>query len=177
VTDADPLAWAAMVAYCGWDPTEQVTDRTVLLDGTGTRLLALPSLYVTDVSAVSMTDCYGETSLRPVAPVAYPSLGTATTADVGWSENGVLIWNGYLYGGWPSGQRNISVTYSGGYNVLPDDLQAALDSVGKRTAGMLGATSRRMGTAAVAFSGVASEGGLLLVEQMVFDRYRLFKVA
>jgi hypothetical protein len=177
VTNPDPLAYATMVAYCGWDPLEHVTDETVLLDGNGSRLLSLPSLYVTDVSAVTVTDCYGETSLRSSAPAAYPTVGSLPAVDVGWSQNGVLIWNGYLYSGWPAGQRNISVTYSSGYDFAPDDLMAALESVGKRTAGTLGATSRKMGTAAVSYSGVAAEGGLLLVEQMVFDRYRLFKVA
>lgn len=174
----DPLAQAAVVAYCGWDPTVQVTDQTVLLDGNGTSLLVLPSLHVTGVSAVTFTDQWGSTTARTVAPTATPAVGDAPTADVGWSENGCLIWNGCDYGGWPVGQRNIAVIYSGGYASIPADIQAVLDSISRRTGGPnLGAVSTRMGTAAVTFGQQLASGGLLLVETMVLDRYRIPRVA
>lgn len=157
MTSPDPLAAAAMVAYCGWDPTAIVSDVTIAGDGNGTRLLTLPSLYVTDVSAVSIVDCDGD-------------VVTQDAADVGWSENGKLEWQSW--GVWPEGSRNILVTYSGGYDSIPDDLSAALAHLSGRLAGM-GATSRRMGTGSVSFGAAIADGGLLLVEQMVFDRYKI----
>lgn len=167
MTSPDPLASAAMVAYCGWDPTVPVTE-TVLLDGNGTRLIALPSLHVTALTAITVTDQWGT--------VTTPTLGPGN--QVGWSVNGCLTWNDWCYPGWPIGQGNIAVTYSGGYDPTPDDLAAALASLGKRTsAPTFGATSRRMGTAAVSFGSQVSSGDFLMVEQMVFDRYRLPRVA
>lgn len=165
MTEPDPLAVGAMVAYCGWDPSTSVTG-TVRLDGNGTRLLALPSLYVTAVTAVSVTDQWGT--------VTTPTIGPGT--EIGWSANGCLTWNGV--GGWPEGQQNVAVTYTGGYDMLPDDLDAAVASLSKRTsAATFGATSRRMGTAAVNFGAEVSSGDFLNVERMVFDRYRLPRVA
>jgi hypothetical protein len=163
-----PLASAVMVAYCGWDPTVLVSDETVLLDGLGGPVLMLPSLHVTDVSAVEVTNRDGS---------VYTSTLTGTYPDVGWSSNGVLTWGSSCNGGvWPVGQQNVAVTYSGGYNGPPDDLQAALDNLTGRLA-KLGWTTAKMGSAAVSFGTQIAQGGLLLIEQMVFDRYRLPRAA
>lgn len=170
----DPLAQAVMVAYCGWDPTTPVTDETVLLDGNGTPLLLLPCLNVTDVSAVTVTPYYGDPVVAAIGPAG----------DVGWKPNGELIWQSsgvwpWRWGGvWPEGSQNVAVTYSGGYpdEGTPDDLLAALQSLSRRTASTMPA-SRRMGTAAVAYGKQIADGGLLTVEQMVLDRYRLPRVA
>lgn len=165
MTEPDPLAVGALVAYCGWDPTTSVTE-TVLLDGNGTRLLALPSLFVTAVTAVSVTDRWGT--------VTTPTIGPGT--EVGWSVNGCLTWNGV--GGWPEGQQNIAVTYTGGYDFMPDDLEAALASISNRTTSpVFGATSRRMGATSIGFGAQVSSGDLLMVERMVLDRYRIPRAA
>lgn len=166
----DPLAQAVMVAYCGWDPTVVVTAGTVLLDGDGTFCAFLPSLYVTAVAGVTVTNPDGSTYTATIGP---------GSNDVGWSENGTLTWQSCENGGrWPSGQQTISVTYSGGYAQAPADLQAALDSLSKRMPQIqTGAVSQRLGSAAVSYAQSVASGGLLLVEQMVFDRYRLPKAA
>ena len=161
MADPDPLAIGAMVAYCGWDPTASVTS-TVALDGNGTRVLALPCLHVTAVTTITVTDQWGT--------VTTPTIGPAL--DVGWSENGCLTWNGLC--GWPIGQRNIVITYTGGYDDIPDDLEAALESVANRTTSTaFGATSRRLGSASISFGAQVSSGDLLMIERMVFDRYRI----
>lgn len=171
MTEPDPLALAVMVAYCGWDPTASVT-ATEILDGNGTALLTLPSLYVTAVTSVAVTDEYG--SAFTYASTDVPaSIGVGASVVVGWSENGCLIYNG-SGGYWPVGSRNVVVTYASGYPGIPDDLAAALASVSKRTTSpVFGASSQRMGTAGVTFGPAIASGGLLMIEQMVFDRYRL----
>jgi hypothetical protein len=172
-TTLDPLAVGVMVAYCGWDPTIPVDGVTEVLDGNGTPVLTLPSLYVTDVASVTVTSEDGTTTWTPTV---------GPGQQVGWSVNGVLTWNpqvwpyaaGCMY--WPEGQQNISVVYSGGYNTVPADLNAALTNLTNRLPQM-GRTSAKIGTAALTFAQTVADGGLLLVEQMVLDRYRLPRVA
>lgn len=160
-----------MVAYCGWDPTVVVTNEVVKLDGTGTALAFLPSLHVTDVSAVTVDYWDGS----PYAAQIGEGL------DVAWGENGTLRWLGSSLsglGGFPEGTANVSVTYSGGYAVVPADLAAALASLsGRMPTIQSGAQTARIGTALIARAASLAEGGLLLVEQMVFDRYRIVKAA
>lgn len=173
----DPLAQAVMVAYCGWDPTTPVAAETVNLDGNGTLLLALPSLYVTAVTAVTVTDHLG---VVYQATIDQPGTSTDGGNDVGWSVNGCLSWHPWTtsqYSEWPCGEQNIAVTYSGGYTVVPADLQAALDNLSARIPNMTGATSKRLGSASISYAQTIAQGNLLLVEQMVFDRYRLPKVS
>lgn len=156
----DPLAQAVMVAYCGWDPTAIVADATELLDGDGSPVLFLPSLQVTDVTSVTITCADGSTWTPTVGP----------GMNVGWSANGTLTWN--CFGYWPVGQQNVSVVWSGGYTDEPADLDAALCSVSNRIPRM-GRTSSKLGSAAFTYAASVADGGLLLVEQMVFDRYRI----
>lgn len=170
-TSVDPLAQAAMVAYCRWDPTAVVTDETVLLDGNGALALFLPSLYVTAVSAVSVTLPDGSTYAAKIG----------SGLDVAWNEGGQLAWlpssmSGVGY--WPEGLRNVSVTYSGGYATVPADLQAALNSLTNRMPKVLsGLTTAKIGTASMTYGAALAAGGLLSVEQWVFDRYRIIGAA
>lgn len=166
MTTVDPLAQAVMVAYCGWDPTVPVADEVVLLDGNGTFWAFLPSLHVTAVTAVTVTNSDGSTYTATIGPGAN---------DVGWSENGTLTWQSCANGGaWPAMQQAISVTYSGGYATVPADLAAALASLSARMPQLQsGRTSARLGSAAFAYAATVAAGGLLMVEQLVFDRYRI----
>lgn len=165
-----------MVAYCGWDPTVQITE-TINLDGNGTSLLTLPSLNVTDVSAVTLTNSDGTTLAATIGP----------SAQVGWKSNGELWWNPissqpasgpFYYRYWPFGQQNIVVTYTGGYTGAPEDLDAALNSVSKRMPQLQsGRTSAKLDTAAFTYAANVAAGGFLTVEQWIFDKYRIIKVA
>lgn len=167
MTSPDPLALAAVVAYLGWDPSVDVQNETVNLDGNGTPVVALPSLNVTGVSAVTVTDYWG---------TSYTAELVTAPVDVQWSPNGVLTWRSSQFCGvWPEGSQNVAVTYSAGYGgAWPEDLTAAINSISKRTSGaLLGATSARMGSAAINFGQKVAAGDLTVVEQMVLDRYRL----
>lgn len=162
----DPLAQAVMVAYCGWDPTVLATNETLTLDGNGTAWAFLPSLNVTSVSAITVTNPDGSTYV--------PTIGPGMN-DVAWSDNGILTWMSCNNGAaWPEMQQAIQVTYSGGWDGAPTDLQAALDHLTTRLPSM-GVTSQRLGSASLSYALTIAEGGLLLVEQMVLDRYRLPK--
>lgn len=165
----DPGAQAVMVAYCDWDPTEVVTDRTVLLNGNGTSLLTLPSLYVTDVSAVVITDRLGTVTAATVGPAP---------ADVEWSEDGCVELTSCLLGGaFPQGRRNVAVTYSGGYDPIPATLQATLDSIAKGIAvGSSRAQQKKLLSGSVTYAANAIAGNLLVTEQMVLDQYRIPRV-
>lgn len=173
----DPLAQAVMVAYCGWDPTTPVVGETLNLDGNDTTLLALPSLYVTAVTAVTVIDQLGNAY---TATVDQPGVAVSGGSDVGWSEDGCLIWHPWVncdYSVWPAGEQNIAVTYSGGYSTIPDDLGAVLNSLTTRMPQIQsGATSKRLGSAALTYAATVAAGGLLTVEQMVLDKYRLPRV-
>lgn len=166
---ADPLAAAAMVAYCGWDPTTPVINGVVELNGNGTRSLLLPSLYVTAVSAVTLTWPDGSTYSAQIG----------AGLDVGWDEGGELEWlpSSLVANCWPEGKRNVAVTYSGGYDLVPDDLNAALASLSSRTSKSGGVTSAKIGTGSLTYSAAVAAGGLLTVEQWVFDRYRIPRAA
>lgn len=173
----DPLALATMVAYCGWDPTLVVANEPITLDGNGLRMLTLPSLYVTGVSSVVVTDQSGgtHTYLSTDTPA---TIGPGNTL-IGWSENGTLI-NGdpALAGAWPLDTRNVVVTYSGGYSAIPAELQAVLDSLTARMpTAKAGLTAKRMGLSSFNYAASIAAGGLLTVEQMVLDRFRIVKAA
>lgn len=165
----DPFAQAVMVAYCDWDPTEVVTDQTVLLNGNGTSLLTLPSLYVTDVSAVVITDRIGTVTTAVLSPAP---------VDVEWSEDGCLECTSCVLGGiFPPGRRNVAVTYSGGYDTIPATLQAALDSIAKRAPiASGGVQKRKLLSGEIAYSASVMAGELLITEQMILDQYRIPRV-
>lgn len=172
----DPLAQAVMVAYCGWDPTLLVANETATLDGNGTPVITLPSLHVTAVTQVTVTDHAG--TLHTYQSTDTPATIGPGPTNVAWSENGVLTCKDPTLGRvWPQDDGNITVTYNGGYSITPDDLQAALDHLTARVPQMTGATTRKLGSATITVAQQIANGGLLLIEQMVLDRYRLPRAA
>lgn len=82
------LASAAVISAAEV-PILEVVDDEVDLDGNGATTLLLPSYPVTDVTAVSV--------------------GGDAVDGFSWSRAGVLV------GAWPTGRRNVAVTYSHGY--------------------------------------------------------------
>lgn len=161
---------AVMVAYCHWDPTAVVTGEQLILDGNGTRHLMLPSLHVTDVTAVTVTYSDGSTYAATIGP----------GGDVGWNDAGELVWlpSSLQTNAWPEGIANVAVTYSGGYTTTPADLAAALASIDARLPKIQsGLQNAKIGTASMTYAAQVAAGGLLLVEQMVLDRYRIMQAA
>jgi hypothetical protein len=91
---------------CGvaFEPTE----RTVELDGTGTRSVLLPDLRVTLVSAASIDGT---------------PLTEAELADLAVYSHGKVVRR--TLGSWPRGNLNISLTYQHGHPAVPGDIRRA----------------------------------------------------
>lgn len=90
--------------YCRWHIAPTLT-QTLTLDGRGGRLLALPSLHVVDVTAVTVD-------------------GVEVT-DFEWSDNGTLE----RCAGWPAKRRSIEVTLEHGHAACPDDVAGVVASI------------------------------------------------
>lgn len=98
--------------YCGWHIAPEVTE-TLTLNGSGSRSLWLPSLYVTDIG--SITDC-----------------GTTVDADdYDWSANGYVQ---RRTGCWTFRARQIVVDLTHGYEEIPDELIGVAVSLAARRA-------------------------------------------
>lgn len=170
------MATGVMVAYCGWDPTTPLTNTTTLLDGNGTKRLWLPSLYVTGVSSVTITNDDGST---------YDAIMGAGN-DVTWGVDGELLWEGYQYFGlvdpsqrflyWPHGEQNVAVVWSGGYSSVPNDLDAVLTQLSNRLPTVTGATQRHLGQASVSYAQQIACGGLLWTEQIILNKYKIMRL-
>lgn len=114
---------ASIRSYCRWPIAPTYSD-TVILDSDGGQILQLPSLRVTAVDSVTVD-------------------GSAVT-DFTWSQTGMLYRqkapypvydrqvDGFITGGWPCGFQRVSVTYTGGYDVTPDDVRLVCLSAAKR---------------------------------------------
>lgn len=94
-------ASAVIKNYCNQD-IEQVSDDTILVDGTGSPKLFLPELPVSSITSVKIDGVL-------LDPTCYAL-----------AENGVL-WR--KYGKWTVGAQNIEVTYTHGYASIPEDVK------------------------------------------------------
>lgn len=94
-------ASAVIKNYCNQE-IEQVSDDTILLDGTGSTKLFLPELPVNSIASVKIDGVL-------LDPTCYAL-----------AENGVL-WR--KYGKWAVGAQNIEVTYTHGYASIPEDVK------------------------------------------------------
>lgn len=132
-----------------------VEDDELVVDGTGDSLIFLPERPVVDVSTVSVD---GE------------------VWDVGddfeWSERrGKLV---SLRGCWPRGWRNIAITYSHGYAVVPLDIQGLVYGLARRALDNPSGQSIRsetLGAYSVTYENLV--GGLSTAEQTIIDELRL----
>lgn len=105
-TDSVVFAAAESVrSECGWHIAPQVTE-TITVDSPGGRVLLLPSLFVTEVTAV-----------RDVT-------GDEPRTLTGWriSRAGML----HLAGGWPEGFAAVEVDLTHGYESCPAELLAVI---------------------------------------------------
>lgn len=105
--DVDPASLAAVCeavrAYCGWHVAPAAVGDVVRVDQLGHRVIQLPSLRVTEVSAVANAD------------------GVPIT-DFSWSEDGLLR----RESGWPSGYGAVSVTFDHGFAAAPATIVAVV---------------------------------------------------
>jgi hypothetical protein len=142
-------ASAVVEGYLGY-PVELVEDEEVVLDGSGTKVLLLPSYPVTDVASVTVD---GE---------------VLDVEDYEWSRTGELRRSGT----WPVALRSVEVTYSHGYATVPALIVAVVAALaGRIYATPLTVRQESMGAYSVTYSG---NGGpsLQAAELMMLDAYR-----
>jgi hypothetical protein len=133
-------------------------DEEVTFDGPGTRVLFLPQLPVTDVSAVSVVENGGTTALVE---------GT----DYEWSARRGAIRR--LGAHWPRAYQSVIVTYSHGYETLPLDVQRLIYSLAARGVGTpdgQAVTQEQIGQYSATYEGM--RGGLTAWESNVLSLLR-----
>lgn len=149
-------ATALVRSYCGWHVSPVVADDVVTLMGSGRPSILLPSLHVTDVTAV-VED------------------GTALElTDFVWDESGII---GRLTVPWTTPDKTITVTFTHGYASAPDfeavimavasRAQASPDGVVRRQVGLVSDTYSQTGT------GTAGGVALLPSEKDILRAYRI----
>lgn len=147
-------AEAAVRAYCGWHIAPNITE-DVILDGSGSRHVLLPSLHVTDITAASN----GGAVLDPL--------------DLEWSETGIVR----AQGCWTSRLRGVRMTIEHGFESVPDVVEIVRAIAGRAASSPTGVTREQAGAVSVSFATVAPgvSGGVVLMahEREMLDRYRI----
>lgn len=147
-------ASAAVRAFCGWQ-IHAVTGVIVTLDGPGGQVLALPSLRVTKVLSVRIV------------------MGDAITTVTDFIPS---VSSGLLRRrrGWPGEFSSIEVTYSGGYDPVPDEIAAVVCSMVDRGASIpAGVSQEGTGQLTRVYTGGAGVVALSDTEKEVLGRYRI----
>ena len=144
-------ATATVRAYCGWHVAPQATT-SVVVDAPDSTVL-LPSLHVTDVASVTVD---GE----PV-PVG----------DVVWGEDGVLKLNRC------SRRGRVEVTFTHGYDVVPNVAGVILALAAREKENPTGVARAQVGQVSETYSQAAHNqtagGSLLATERASLAPYKL----
>ena len=147
-------ALAAARNYCGWHVTPLIADAQITLDGSGDRLLVLPTLSMTELSEVDED-------------------GTELNlADLHWSARGLVAKRTGAY--WTSMFGAITVIFSHGFSAAPDFDAVILSAIDR------GAFSADDGARVIGpfqYSDPVTTAGAVFTdaERAVLDRYSLEK--
>ncbi|MGV3564158.1 MAG: hypothetical protein ACO1ON_12850 [Nocardioides sp.] len=129
-------------------------EETITLDGPGGDLLALPTLRVEDITAVSVRGA------------------ALDVGDLEWSDKGMI-----RHRRWPHRFRSVEVTFRHGFEHADDLKQVVQQVVANAIASPMGATREQAGQVSISWSTTAPgvSGGLSLLERdmAVLDLYRL----
>ncbi|KMS71768.1 mobile element protein [Streptomyces leeuwenhoekii] len=135
-------------------PVTAVTGDVVTVDGTGRESVPLPAAPVTAVSEVRLDGAL-----------------LAEAADFSWSSDGYLRRLGGQV--WPDRLRCIQVTYSHGYEVVPEDIaEVVIDQARALYTVLPGVQTRQVGGQSVTF-GVQAAIGVTAQWTAAVERYRL----
>lgn len=142
-------AEAAVRTYCGWHIAPSRTD-TLTVDGSGSSVLALPTLYLTAVASITEDgDAVDMTS-------------------VDWSTSGVL-WRDRP---WSSRRRGVAATVTHGYAEPPAEVTAVVLAWAARAkTAPQGIRSETVGSMSVTYT----DGVVMFAaeERAILDRYRI----
>lgn len=148
-------AEALVRGFCGWHIASSRTE-TLSLRGPGyVNVLSLPSLYVTDVSTVTIDG----------TPLLLDS-------DYAWSTAGILTHSGY----WGSGDVEVTLTH--GYEFPPAEVTAIVQAVAQRAIDNPGSLVRKqVGPFSDSYSTTGANQvstlSLLDAEKEALRRYRI----
>lgn len=148
----EQAATQAIRDYCGWHVAPVITD-TLILDGTGTDTVLLPSRRVVAVDSVKLDGILLE----------------ATAFE--WSADGLLR---RKHGSWPESYRSLEVTLQHGFEdmtALADIGASIMARIKIDPTGAL--ANQRAGTQSVGFVAGAAGGGLMTSEKERLAPYRL----
>lgn len=125
------LATAQIRSYCGWSISE-VVDDVANVNGDGSSLLAVPSLYITAVTSIVS----GGVSVA-ATDYTWTSYGLLTlvksqTWDV--SDPTLFVQDGGSGPlAWPNADRAVTVTYTHGYAAVPDEIRGVCLNIAARS--------------------------------------------
>lgn len=164
------MASAAIRAYCRQTFTRTTT--TAVFPGTFGSALVLPERPVTAITLVKI----GDTTLTVDTDYVWDG---QHTLHRGTKVDGVLSVNGpdYLINGWgdwggPGAQ--VSVTYTHGFAIIPNDIKGVCLALAARTLGSPdGVNSESVGSYSVSYSRTGGAVSLLDEERALLDRYRV----
>lgn len=142
----------AVLSYCQWHVAPEIRE-TLTLDGSGTRLLQIPSLRVAEV--VSITEDGKEI---PQEHYDWSAAGLVSLRHPGrvWSDR----------------YRSIEITLRHGFDRLPPELETVILGIALRaSASPLGETTIRVGDRMSVFGGVGTSP--MATEYQILDRYRV----
>lgn len=149
-------AEAMVRAYCGWHIAPHRIGVQVTVNGSGTHVLPLPSLHLTEVTSVTEDG------------------SAVAVADMQWSQAG-YVWRSQP---WTTRLRGISAVISHGYDSVPLEVRAVVLGVAARVAASPeGIVRQQVGQVSLTFTQAAFNAAanitLLNHERAVLDRYRL----
>lgn len=127
---------------CGWHIAPTVTE-TITLDGSGTRVVSLPSLHVTDVGEVTEN---------------------GVEVDVEWASTGLLRRRRF----WTDRWRAVEVTFTHGHQTVPADLAKVVVEAALRIPAPGAGAVKKVGPFEM-----ASTSAFLPDELETIDRYRI----
>lgn len=137
------VASGAVRRYCGWSISAE-TKTGELVDGTGRRSVWLPTLRLTAVSDVTEG-----------------GVALVDGTDYVWTREGRL----YRAGLWRNVPRNIQVTYTHGFDTVPDDVQGVtLSAAGRIYVNPEGWRQHTVGSETVIAVGASSDVTAILTE-------------
>jgi hypothetical protein len=138
-----------------------VIDDTQVLDGPGSRLLVLPTLHLTAVTAVAVR--WGSQMIT-----------WAEDQDFDWSENGELF---ALRRCWPWRFRSVTVGFTHGFESAADVVQVIQQVVANAISSPMGATREQAGQVSISWATTAPgvSGGITLLDRdrETLDMYRI----
>lgn len=142
--------------YCGWSISrEVVTDEPIDTNGSG--LILLPTLLLVSVEQISVGDTW-----------------LLERTDYRWSKKGMI--RRYPYGtNWPRGFQEVYVSYTHGYETVPDEIRALTVGLAVRLTSAVppNVAQKTVGAISITYSGTSQSLELDAGTMALLDAYAL----